>query len=294
MVVLRPHGLLKLEEEHQLLVEYDLDRLPIRTLCKVVLEVGLVVGKRQIHMVLVVVHLRLHMVVRADERLRLLMEGVVVVVVVERHPDGLLVVKHLDMQVMEAKHLLMELLVVVGHLDGQGLVVVVVQEHVRPTHTLLKLDLRNLVDLSLLHIPLNNNNNNNNPALPTHTLLLRLIPPLRLSPDIPLLHHTTHLHPLVLLRLPLVVLSPTERLHLTVPPHHMELQHPTELLLRHSLRLKLHQLQIRYHGIGQWISGISSLKLDLPRNPLRKTQSPSPSPAVGARGVGVPDPSVPS
>jgi hypothetical protein len=234
-------------------------------LCKVALAVDLEVEKRRIHMVPVVVHLRRHMVVRADERLRRLLEEEVVV---ERRPVGQPVGKHLDMEVMEARHLLMELLEVVGHLDGQDLVLVL--DHVRPIHTLLKLDLRNPVDLMLLHC--HNNSNNNRLALPILILLLRLILPPRLLLDILLLHHITHLHPLFLLPLPLVVLLHLVLLRLMAHRHLMELQRPTELPLRHLQLFKPHLQQTRYHGIGQWISGISSLKSDHLLNPQQRTQ----------------------
>jgi hypothetical protein len=245
--VLRPHGPLKLEEERPLRVELDSVRLPIHMLYRVEVVVDLEVERHQIHMVMVDGRLLLHMVVLEVGRLRRH-----TVVEVERHQDGQLVVKHLLTVVMEEGLLDIQELALEGegHLDRVKLVL----DHVRP---ILTLDLRTHLDHLTPRPKLSLKVNNYLLARPILILHLHLILPLLLS--LLLLHLTLPLH----LLQPLL---PEERLLHKVLRLHMVLLHLMELL-RHTeplLRLMVHpphlHLQIRYHGIGPWISGISSLK----------------------------------
>jgi hypothetical protein len=247
MGVLRPHGPLKLEEERPLRVELDSVKRPIHMLYRVEVVVDLEVERHQIHMVMEDGRLLLHTVVLEVGRLR--HHTVVEEVEVERHQDGQLVVKHLLMEVMAAglQDIQVQELEVEEHLDRVKLVL----DHVHPIHTL---DLRNHLDRLIPHPNLKLKVNNYLLARPILIPHLHLILPLLLS--LLLLPLTLPLH---LLR----PLLPEVRLLHKVLLRHMvllrltELLHPTEPLLRLMVHLPPHHRPTHYHGIGQWISGIS-------------------------------------
>jgi hypothetical protein len=219
-------------------------------LYRVEVVVDLEVERHQIHMVMEDGRLLLHTVVLEVGRLR--HHTVVEEVEVERHQDGPLVGKHLLMEVMVGELLDIQELVleVEEHLDRVKLVL----DHVHLIHTL---DLRNHLDHLIPHPKLSLKLNNYllvRPILIPHLRLIQL-----LLPSLPLLHPILPLHLLQPLLPEVRLLHKVLLLHMVLL-HLMELLRHTEPLLRLMVHPPPHHQPTHYHGIGQWISGISSLK----------------------------------